>query len=155
MSRVVSRTIEVCVFKRSPEGPLYLLLKRSDDETLYPGMWQLITGSMHDAEPATTAALREFAEETGLTPAQAWVLPFVNTFFVPSTDTVHASPCFAVEVGEDATPKLSHEHQLFEWCILEEACNRLVWPGQKEEIRIVNDYIVGGREASRLLKLSL
>jgi len=70
-------------------------------------------------------------------------------------DTVHLSPFFAVEVDPHAQPRLSHEHQNFAWCALEEARTRLVWPGQRQGLQIVHDYIVGGQEASRLLTISV
>jgi dATP pyrophosphohydrolase len=155
VSSVVSRTVEVCVFRRGREGPQYLILRRSETESLYPGMWQLVTGSMHDEEHAVKAAQRELREETGLTPLRFWVIPFVNSFYVASNDTVHISPFFAVEVDSQDQPRLSHEHQDYAWCALEDACRKLVWPGQRQGLQIVHDYIVGGQEASRLLSLSL
>jgi dihydroneopterin triphosphate diphosphatase len=148
-------TVEVCVFKRGDDGPRYLLLKRSASESLYPGMWQLVTGSMHEGERAADAASREFREETGLSALNWWVVPFVNSFYVAETDTVHASPCFAVETDPTHSPTLSHEHQDFEWCEIGDAHQRLVWPGQRQELQIVHEYIVGGQEASRLLSLSM
>ncbi|MCX6135544.1 MAG: NUDIX domain-containing protein [Ignavibacteriales bacterium] len=155
MSNVVSRTVEVCVFKRNKDAPRYLLLKRSENESLYPGMWQLVTGSVHDGEPAARAAMREFQEETGLTPLRWWVIPFVNSFYDASNDTVHVSPCFAIETDPEQTPLLSHEHQEYAWCVLAAAHALLVWPGQRQELQIVHEYLVGGQEASRLLSLSL
>lgn len=155
MSSVVSRTVEVCVFKRGAEGPRYLVLKRSETESLYPGMWQLVTGSMQEGEHAAKAAQREFQEETGLIARRFWVVPFVNSFYVASNDTVHISPFFAVEVDLHDQLRLSHEHQDFAWCTLEEADKRLVWPGQRQGIQIVHEYIVGGQDASRLLSLSM
>lgn len=155
MSSVVSRTVELCVFKRGPGGPQYLILKRSEIESLYPGMWQFVTGSMHEGEHAVQAAQREFREETGLAAVRFWVVPFVNSFYVASNDTVHISPFFAVEVDPQDQPRLSHEHQEYAWCALEEAGKMLVWPGQRQGLQIVHDYIVGGQEASRLLSLSV
>ena len=155
MSSIVSRTVEVCVFKRSAEGPRYLLLKRSETETLYPGMWQLVTGSMQEGEHAVQAAQREFKEETGLTALRFWVVPFVNSFYVATNDTIHNSPFFAVEVDSKDQLRLSHEHQDYAWCALEDADKQLVWPGQRQGLQIVHDYIVGGQEASRHLSLSV
>ncbi len=155
MSSVVSRTVEVCVFKRGAEGPRYLILKRSETELLYPGMWQLVTGSMREGEHAAKAAQREFREETGLDEVRFWVVPFVNSFYVASNDTVHISPFFAVEVDPLDQPRLSHEHQEYAWCVVEDAGKRLVWPGQRQGLQIVHDYIVGGQESSRLLSLSV
>jgi dihydroneopterin triphosphate diphosphatase len=155
MASIVSRTVEVCVFKKEGERVQYLLLKRSDDEPLYPGMWQLVTGSIKEGEHAVKAAVREFQEETGLELLRFWVVPFVNSFYVAENDTVHASPLFAVEIEADREPRLSHEHQEFKWCSYEAAVAMLVWPGQRFGLQIVHEYIVGGQEASRLLSLQV
>lgn len=110
---------------------------------------------MHDGEHAEKAALREFREETGLSPAQFWVVPFVNSFYVANNDTVHASPFFAVEVGAEKEPQLSHEHEEYAWLSLQDAGRKLVWPGQRYGLKIVDEYIVGGQEAAGLLSRSV
>lgn len=153
MAAIVSRVVEACVFKNSPEGTRYLLLKRSDHDPIYPGMWQMVTGSMKEGERALDAALREFREETGMTAQRFWVVPFVNSFYVPVNDSIHLCPVFAVEASSDATATLSDEHQEHSWCSFEEAQQKLVWPGQRYAVELVHDYIVGGQEAARLLSL--
>ncbi len=155
MASIVSRTIELCVFKRQKGEVRYLLLKRSDDESLYPGMWQFVTGSVKEGEHAVQAAVREFREETGLEVLRFWVVPYVNTFYVAANDTVHTSPFFAVEIDPGREPRLSHEHQAFDWCTYEAAAAKLVWPGQRFGLQIVHEDIVGGQEASRLLSLEV
>jgi len=153
VAAIVSRVVEACVFKIAHDGPKYLLLKRSENDTIYPGMWQLVTGSMKEGERAVDAALREFREETGLVAKRFWVVPFVNSFYVPVNDAIHLSPVFAVEVPEEARVTLSHEHTEFSWCSFENAKQKLVWPGQRYAVELVHEYIVGGQEASRLLSL--
>lgn len=153
MAKVVSRTVEICLFKMMPDVPCYLLLKRSRDETLYPGMWQFITGTVRNRERAEDAARREIHEETGLTIVRFWVVPFVSTFYAATDDAVHLSPFFAAEVEASAQPTLSHEHEEYEWCSRTEAERKLVWPGQRQGLSIVHDYVVGRQEASRLLSL--
>ena len=155
MAEIVSRVVEACVFRTTHDGPEFLLLKRSEKDNIYPGMWQLVTGSMKEGERAIDAALREFREETGMVAKRFWVVPFVNSFYVPVNDAIHLSPVFAIEVQEEARAKLSHEHQEFSWCSFEGAKQKLVWPGQRYAVELVYEYIVGGQEAGRLLSLQV
>ncbi|HEX9614205.1 MAG TPA: NUDIX domain-containing protein, partial [Bacteroidota bacterium] len=87
------------VFKVSGNGPLYLTLKRSAGDKLFPGIWQIVTGVIEKGEHAVHAAVREVREETGLLPQRLWRLPLVNSFYDPGKDVVHFCPHFAVEVA--------------------------------------------------------
>jgi len=147
---IVSDIVEVCVFRREADGPQYLLLRRAANETLYPGIWQLVSGTLEKGEHAAKGALREFGEETGLQGMNFWVVPFMNSFYVASDDAVHLSCFFAVEVSSGAEPILSTEHEAYEWCGLEKAEHLLVWPGQKRGLRLVHEVIVHGGEVARL-----
>ncbi len=155
MSTIVCRIIEVCVFKREDGGPKYLLLKRSNNDRIYPGIWQLVTGTMHQGETALNAALRELAEESDLQPVRLWVAPHVSAFYVATDDTMQISPLFAAEVSSSGDLRLSAEHQAFGWYPYEEARELLVWPGQRRGLEIVQQYILGGEKAAELTQLSL
>jgi dihydroneopterin triphosphate diphosphatase len=155
LTKIVTRTVEVCVFRLEGDVAKFLLLKRSPDEDLYPGIWQFVTGTMKEGETAVESALRELQEETGLQKRGFWVAPFVSSFYVAVNDTVHLSPFFAAQVAEQEKVRLSSEHQEFQWCTFEAAKEKLVWPGQLQGLQIVRDYIVGKREASRLLLLQV
>lgn len=148
MPGIACRIVEVCVFRFVRDRAEYLLLKRAANEELYPGLWQFISGTIHDEEKATDAALRELREETGFTPQRFWVVPHVSVFYDHAYDAVSLSPFFAAQVPADATPALSTEHERFEWLPYDEAQRRLVWPGQRRGLEIVKDYIVGGEDAA-------
>ena len=155
MTTVVCRIVEVCAFRINRDKPEFLLLKRSGEETLYPGMWQIITGSIHEGETALAAALREFKEETNLTPRHFWVVPYTGSFYDPANDVVNMAPFFAAQVLPDAHPLLSHEHTLFEWLPFEASRRRLVWPGQRDGLDVVMKCIIGGEDAARFTEISL
>ena len=154
MSAIVARIVEVCVFRIDIAGPEYLLLKRSNDDKIYPGIWQWITGSMRDTESAAKAAVRELLEETGLKPRRLWVVPHVNSFYVEADDAVHLSPLFAVEVSSKDEPRISAEHERHEWCRFDQAREKLVWPGQRRGLEIVHEYIAREGAAARLTQLT-
>ena len=118
-------------------------------------MWQFVTGTIRKGERAVDAARRELVEETALSMKKFWIVPFVNSFYAVSDDAVHMSPFFAAEVNAGSEPLLSHEHQEYAWCSRDQAEKILVWPGQREGLRIVHEYVVGGQEASRLLSVPI
>lgn len=148
MPRIASRIVEVCVFASGDAGPLYLLLRRSPAEPIYPGVWQFVSGSVEGEETAVAAARRELAEETSLAPLDFWVVPHVSIFYDPSWDSMNLTPVFAARVSPGSEPKLSPEHTEYLWCDYSGALGMLVWPGQREALRILHEYIVGGSEAA-------
>ena len=139
------------MFKNEPH---FLVLQRAKEEKLYPGLWQIVTGTMKKHERALKAAIRELKEETGLSPKRCWTIPYVDTYFDLHKDTIHLVPVFAAELDSSSTLHLSSEHQRFEWLRFEDARKRLVWPGQKHSMDIVHEFILGNKEAARLVEIT-
>jgi dATP pyrophosphohydrolase len=145
--------VEVCAFSFSANTPMYLLLRRSKTDRIYPDTWQIVSGSIEGNETTTRASLRELKEETGMVPQKYWLVPHMNTFLNPKRDVVHISAVFAAQVPAGSQPILSKEHYMFEWCSLERAKEILVWPGQIQALNIVHEYIVMGKLASLLTEI--
>jgi dihydroneopterin triphosphate diphosphatase len=153
LATVLSRMVEVCIFRWSEGETQYLLLQRADDEELYPGIWQIVTGSLKKNERTEKAALRELEEETGLKLKRFWTVPVLDSYFDIQNDAVQMVPIFAAEIDTTLNVRLSHEHQRFEWLAYDKARERIAWPGQRKAIKIVHDYIAGGKEAARMLEI--
>jgi len=153
MSTLASRIVEVCIFKFENDRAWFLLLHRSKEEKIYPDLWQFVSGSIEGEERAADAARRELEEETGLKPKAFWTVPLVTSFYDPGWDAVNLSPLFAAQVDIGDQPRLSAEHREFGWFSYEDAIRKLVWPGQREGMRIVREYIIRGEEAGRLTRL--
>ena len=153
MAVLACKIVEVCIFKFENDRPWYLLLHRSKDEKIYPGIWQFVSGSIEGDEKAVEAALRELNEETAMKPKGFWVVPFVNSFYDPGYDAVNLSPLFAAQVEIGDAPMLCHEHFEFEWFSYADAVRKLVWPGQREGLRIVHECIVGGQSVVKLTRI--
>jgi 8-oxo-dGTP pyrophosphatase MutT (NUDIX family) len=148
MPAVVSRIVEVCIFAFRGGSPEFLLLRRSPAEKLYPGLWQWVSGSVEPGESAVDAARRELAEETSLRPDAFWIVPHVSVFYDASHDSVNLTPVFAARVPPGSVPSLSAEHAEYLWCDYPAASAMLVWPGQREALRVLNEYILAGGEAA-------
>ncbi len=153
MTSIVAGIVEVYVFRRVKGRPQYLLLRRSDSETLYPGIWQVVTGTVEAGETAVAAARRELGEETRLPVKRLWTVPGVGAFYDASADAVRLCPQFAVEVAGTAEPVLSEEHQSYRWTDLRRAKAMLTWPGQRQAVQIVHDVIVGERRMPGLTEI--
>ncbi len=148
------KLVEVVVF-RLKEAPEFLLLKRSDNEEIYPGLWQIISGGVKRGEKAYETAVREIREEIGTKPKRLFNTPLTNTFYTWTDNSVNLSPVFAAEVGADAEVKLSDEHRDYRWLSKDKAISLLVWPGQKEAIRIVQNFILDKNTSTSFLKIKI
>lgn len=154
MPEVRGGVFEVCLFKRSHEGVRYLLLQRAESETLYPLLWQIVTGTLQRGEHAVSGALREIREETGLAIEEFWVVPHVNALYVAPSDALLLSPFFAASVAPEAEPVLSAEHRDCRWTTIEEALVLIPWPGQRAGVELVHRFIATDPERGKLSRLS-
>ena len=139
--RVESYIVEAHLFRMTNNALEFLLLKRSETE-IYPGIWQMVTGSVHDNENAFDTALREIKEETGLIPVKFWVVPHMNSFYSPQRDSVCMVPVFAGLISIDDDVRISVEHSEFKWVVSEEARKMLAWDGQRKSVDIIEEYFL-------------
>lgn len=152
MPTLVSRIIDCYVFRRTPAGVEFLLLKRQPAKRL-GGTWQSVHGKIEPNETAWQAARRELAEETGLTPIGFWQIDFVNTFYIADRDEIHLCPSFAAEAAPSANVTLNHEHTEFRWEPFERALETLMWPGQRHALREIMEFIIAGSAAEPHLRI--
>ncbi|PJA97228.1 MAG: NUDIX pyrophosphatase, partial [Ignavibacteriales bacterium CG_4_9_14_3_um_filter_34_10] len=85
--KIESYLVEAHIVKIVDSKLEFLLLKRAESES-YPGIWQMVTGSIDNNETAVETALREIHEETSLTPDKFWVVPNVNSFYSAEDDEI-------------------------------------------------------------------
>lgn len=131
--------IEAHIFRTNGSDLEFLLLKRADNER-YPGIWQMVTGSVNENEKAFAAALREIKEETGLVPKKFWIVPNVNSFYSPERDIVIMIPVFAAQVSENSKVIISDEHSEFKWLNKDDAKKLLAWNGQRNSVDTIYQY---------------
>lgn len=141
MIPIVSNMIETHVFRMKKGKIEFLLLKRSEKE-IYPGLWQMVSGSIQEGETAYQTTLREILEETNLKPKKMWVVPNVNSFYSPEKNYLSILPVFAAQVDYKSSVKLSDEHTEYLWVTKEKAKKMLAWVGQRRSVDIICEYFL-------------
>jgi dATP pyrophosphohydrolase len=155
MIPLVSRIVEVCVFRFKQDRAEYLVLQRAFSEGVHPGMWQIITGTVMEGERGVQTALRELREETGLSPERFWSLPMLTSFYDTRRQEIDLCPVFAAQVPRDARIILSEEHRAGTWLPYPEIRRKLVWPSHRQAVDIVDEYVVRGEEAAVRLEIPI
>lgn len=148
MPKYTSKYIQahVAAFDKNTDDYKYLLLKRAQNVHPYPSIWQVITGCLDSGETAYRAAMREFSEETGLTPLKTWVIPYVTTFFDAYQDEINASPVFGILVDKKEKVILSGEHEKYIWADYEKCIQKLILPTHREGTKIFRDAILKSKD---------
>jgi len=128
--------IECYVYKRVKNDIKFLVIKRSNDSKVYPGIWQTVTGKIEKGEKAFNAARREVTEETGLHPVRLFSLPHTTTFYSSHFDSISLIPLFFCEVKNEKV-KLSEEHSEYKWLSAKSSAKILFFKTQKENINFI------------------
>lgn len=98
-----------------------LILQRHDNESVYPGMWELPSGKKENLETSESSLLREIKEESGLD-VKIIALVSVFDYQIDKPDEIRDSTQinFLVKPIGETQVVLSEEHQAFNWISEEE-----------------------------------
>lgn len=121
----------------------HLILKRSKNKTLYPGIWQVVTGTIEKGETAIESTIREAEEETGLKIYNImYKIPYIGSFYDVNTNRIQQVPTFGVVFSKTPDIRLSEEHIEYEWKIASEAKMHLVIPDHNNGLDVFEKYII-------------
>ncbi len=141
MAEFISNTVQIHIAKKIGSNYHFLVLKRTDKETIYPNLWQVITGTCnYPNETAIDTALREVYEETKIKPLKLWVVPFIGSFFDISRNKISSIPTFGILADGNSKVELSEEHSEYKWLTLNQTIDILPMPSHKEGTRYFTEY---------------
>lgn len=133
--------VDVYPLRRGPAGLETLVLRRAAGGRC-PGAWEVVHGSIEGDETPAAAAMRELSEETGLRPDRLYNLSRTESFYRHGADEIGFIPVFAAwVVGE---PRLSAEHDRYEWLSLPAAQGRLAWPRERRALEDIQVLLAHG-----------
>jgi dATP pyrophosphohydrolase len=69
-------------------------------------------------------------------------------------DRINLVPVFGIEVNTQEVV-LSDEHSEYKWVKIDEALDLLVWKGQKQAIKIVNDMVLCNDDRMRWSEIKI
>lgn len=97
---------QAIVYYTNNNGHKYLIIKRSENDG---GYWQPITGTVKEEESILQSLLREIEEEVGIKDIIEISKQLYN-FSWERNNQVYLEFVYAIEVKENTSIKLSHEH---------------------------------------------
>jgi dATP pyrophosphohydrolase len=136
-------SVYICRTDPQTRGPgEYLVLRRADDES-FPGLWQQVTGAIHENESAVEAAVRELCEETGLPPRELYSANMVHQYYAPDRDGIMIMPVFLAFVEPSVEGvTLSHEHDDYRWITFAQAREVFTFSQQVDRLREIEENFV-------------
>lgn len=140
MSNIITNYVEVHIAIKEKDHYKFLLLKRNENDKVYPGIWQMITGGIMQNESIREGVFREIKEETGIIHVHVYSMPKVNTFYFDYGDAICLSPVF-LAITENKNVTISDEHTEFVWVSYEEAIKLIHWPDQIESLMMIQRYL--------------
>ena len=134
MNKLNTKRVEVIVYRKIKSGYRYLLLKRSE-KGKYPGIWQMVSGTIEEGEKIYKTALRELKEETQIEPEEMYIFPKITEFYnFLDDDEISFAPIFLVK-AKTADVVISDEHSEYKWMDFHKAYKMAHWVQWKENIQ--------------------
>lgn len=135
--------VAVVLLKKFGTQYKVLLLKRA--ESVLYGAWCYIGGSIEKGEMAWEAALREVAEETGITRLSLYNSNKFDQFYSSGQNYIYVAPVFVGYVDGQQEVQLNYEHSEYQWLTFNEALEVVALPGNDEVLEFVEKHFAKRR----------
>src|SRR3990167_9585236 len=136
------KSVFVVVYRKTPDGIKYLLLKRK----LHWSGWEFPKGGINQEENLSEAVKRELKEETGQFSLNIQKHNFSGKYkydkkvlgrqFIGQTFSLYSA-----ELKDDKIQVDKREHLDYLWLSYSEAHKRLTYQNQKKSLEIVNGWL--------------
>ncbi len=143
MTSIHVRFVDTLVLRGADERLEVLVLRRAGGGR-NPGSWETVHGTIEPGETPVQASLRELHEETGFVPERFYNVSRIEGFYLHAIDELAIIPVFAAIVAAAAEPRLSNEHDAFEWLRPPDAARRFAWPRERRALDDVLSIVGGG-----------
>ena len=135
----VEKSAGLILFRRGPDGPLYLLLK-------HPSYWGFPKEHVEDGESKLDTALRETEEEAGIPRERIRIIPGfkerIEYWFRQEGELVFKRVVFFLGETEVEEVKVSFEHEEGGWFPFDEALRRARYKNQRELLRKAHERVM-------------
>ena len=118
----------------------HLLLHRASNESIYPSIWQVITGRGEPGESTLQTAMRETSEEIGILPQAWYVSTHICSFYFPFQDAVVLTPAITCLLSPTSQVLLSEEHDRYLWKTAASAVEMLEFQTHREGVPIAEEW---------------
>jgi hypothetical protein len=143
---LAANVFDVWTFRRTPEGPRFLLLHTSVEkaERWFNGgrFWQIPSNFVKDGEHITDAVAR-CLRAFGLKAQSIWAAEHTYTIYNRRFNAMQIIGVYAAEVLESVVRLNAAEHAECQWLSLEECLSRVHYRGLKDGLRSVQEYVTG------------
>lgn len=139
-TRPEERSAGALVFRRTPSGRVYLLLK-------YPaGHWDFPKGNIEKGETPLETMRREVREETGVTdvrPVEGFEHA-IDYFYNRDGRRIHKQVIFFLAESHQEKVTISFEHRDYAWLGFEDAMRLVTYPNSKRLLRDAEEVFRAG-----------